>query len=131
MLSIPATGTALVTSFVISNSGWATSSENFPLSFAFAYQVSKTDSFLTIATASLRAFVEASLPAGLPVEKNLITVQGQVVDMFLSSSLVISTLKVTASKSTNVTRLLKSNVQSGFSSGNINLVFQTINNVSY
>jgi hypothetical protein len=93
--STPASGTALVTSVVTSTSGWATAAGNFPLSYSFAYQGSGSySSFLTIAALSLRAYVASALPAGLPTQSNLITLQGQAVDIFLSSSLATSTVIV-------------------------------------
>jgi hypothetical protein len=58
-------GTALVTSFIISTSRWAAAAENFPLSYAFTYQTAPTSPTLTLAARSLRAFVAATLPAGM------------------------------------------------------------------
>jgi hypothetical protein len=127
--SDPTDGTALVTSFVISTSGWATAAENFPLYFAFSYQDPITLSFLTITALSLRAFVAAALPAGLVTQSYLIALQGQAVDIFSSSSLATSSVKVIRSANLDITNILTSNLDSGFSTGNVNLVFQTINNV--
>jgi hypothetical protein len=129
--SYPTAGAALVTSFVISTSGWATAAENFPLNFAFAYQDSFTLSFLTITALSLRAFVAATLPAGLVSQSYLITLQGQAIDIFSSSSSATSSVTVKRSANLNITNLLTVNLASGFSTGNVNLVFQTINNVSH
>jgi hypothetical protein len=127
--SIPASGTALETSFGISTSGWATAAENFPLSYAFAYRISTTSSLFTIAALSLSAFVETELPAG--DNRNLVTLQGQAMDVFLSSSLATSTVTVKKSENLNITRFLSINVAGGFDTGNVNKVFQAINNVSY
>jgi hypothetical protein len=129
--SYPTAGAALVTSFVISTSGWATAAENFPLNFAFAYQDSFTLSFLTITALSLRAFVAATLPAGLVSQSYLILLQGQAIDIFSSSSSATSSVTVKRSANLNITNLLTVNLASGFSTGNVNLVFQTINNVSH
>lgn len=128
--SNPVSGSALETPFAISTSGWATAAENFPLSYAFAYQVSTT-SILTMATASKRAFVTATLPAGLAKDNYLVKLQGQAMDIFLSSGFATSTVTVRTSISTNITQLLSTNIAIGFISGDIDLVFQTINNVSY
>jgi hypothetical protein len=127
--SIPSAGTALDTIFVIETSGWATDAENFPLSYAFSYQLSTRSPFLTLAALSLRSFVGATLPAGLATQSNLIILQGKVVDLFLSSSIATSTIKVGTNTNLNITELLRTNIAIGTSSGDVNLIFQTINNV--
>jgi mannose/fructose/N-acetylgalactosamine-specific phosphotransferase system component IIC len=127
--SDPTTGTALETPFAVSTSGWAAAAENYPLSYAFAYQVT-TASMLTMATVSPRAFVTAALPAGKAIHNHLITLQGRAVDIFLSSGVATAPVTVRASLSTNITQLLALNVASGFTSGDVDLVFQTINNVA-
>jgi hypothetical protein len=126
--SIPDNGIAHKTLFAIETSGWATAAENFPLSYAFAYRISTTSSFLTIGTTSLSSFVEAELPAGY--NRNQITLQGQAMDIFLSSALAVSTVIVNRNENLNLSQSLSTNVASGFSTGNVHKVFQTINNVS-
>jgi hypothetical protein len=61
---------------------------------------------------------------------NLIALQGQAIDIFLSSSLITTNVAVNRNPDMNLTQILNTNVASGFSTGDINLVFQTINNVS-
>jgi hypothetical protein len=126
--SIPDSGIAHETLFAIATSGWASAAENFPLSYAFAYRISTTSSFLTIAATSLSAFVEAKLPAGY--NRDQITLQGQAMDIFFSSALAVSTVTVKRNENLNLTQELSTNVASGFSTGNVQKVFQTINNVS-
>jgi hypothetical protein len=60
----------------------------------------------------------------------LIALQGQAIDIFLSSSLITTNVAVNRNPDINLTQILNTNVASGFSTGDINLVFQTINNVS-
>lgn len=127
----PTTGDALVTEFLISSPGWTADVANFPLNFAFAYQLTATSPLLIIATLSLRAFSTTTLPAGAGTQKNLVTLQGQAQDVFLSSSVATATVAVTLRAGTNITNILTSSVSKGLAQGNVNLVFQTINNVSY
>ena len=42
-----------------------------------------------------------------------------------------TTARVSVITSTNISNILTSQLQSAFSSGNVNLAFQTVNNVSY
>jgi hypothetical protein len=72
--------------------------------------------------------VEAELPAGY--NRNQITLQGQAMDIFLSSALAVSTVIVNRNENLNLSQSLSTNVASGFSTGNVHKVFQTINNVS-
>ena len=127
--STPIKGFALVDNFIISSSGWASNSGNFPLSFSFGYKLSALSPYLTLAVLSLRASTKSNLPAGLNSEKSMITLQGQAVDIFSASSTATTTVSVTLSV-TNISGYLTSNLTSAFQAGNINLAFQTVNNVS-
>ena len=129
--ALPTVGSALVTQFVVSSPGWTADAANFPLSFSFAYRLSSASTYLTLGASSLRAFTTSSLPAGLSTERNLITLQSQATDIFLSFGSATSTVGVTLSATTNVSLVLTTGLSSAFSSGNINLAFQTVNNVSY
>jgi hypothetical protein len=126
----PKIGDALVTLFEISTIGWTADSANFPLIFAFDYQLSAASPSLTIAASSLRAFTTTTLPAGLVTENYAITLRAIATDLYLSSASVYSQVEVTMSKNTNVTQVLESNLGSAFDTGDVNLVFQTVNNVS-
>lgn len=127
--STPASGTALVTSFQIASPGWTADVSVFPLSFSFAYRRSLSTLYLTLAAPSLRAFTTSTLPAG-STSDGLIIVQGSAADIFLSSSSATGTVAVSTSASTNITSVLTSGLSAAFASGNLNLAFQTVNNVS-
>jgi hypothetical protein len=126
----PEAGDALVTIFQISTIGWTADAANFPLTFSFDYQLSAISPSLTIATSSLRAFTTTALPAGLVTEDYAIALSVTAADIYLSSASAYSKVKVTMSKNTNVTKLLAANLLSAFASGDINLAFQTVNNVA-
>jgi hypothetical protein len=126
----PKIGDALVTLFEISTIGWTADAANFPLKFSFYYQLSATSPSLTIAASSLRAFTTTTLPAGLVTESYSVTLRAIATDLYLSSATAYSTVEVTMSKNTNVTQVLESNLGSAFDTGDVNLVFQTVNNVS-
>jgi REJ domain len=125
----PSSGTALVTNFQIATPGWTADVSVFPLSFNFAYRSMSSAPYLTLAAPSLRAFTTSALPAGSS-SGGLITVQGTATDVLLSSSSAIGSVTVTASTSTNITSVLLKGLSKAFASGNLNLAFQTVNNVS-
>jgi hypothetical protein len=127
----PEDGDALDTIFVISTIGWTADATNFPLTFSFDYLLTATSRSLTIATSSLRAFTTTSLPAGLDTEDYAIALRATAADIYLSAASAYDKVKVTTSQDTNVTKVLADNLQSAFSNGDVNLAFQTVNNVSY
>lgn len=129
--AVPSAGDALVTQFTISSPGWTADVSSFPLSYSFAYRLSSATTYLTLAASSLRAFTTSTLPAGLASESSLITLQGTAVDIYLSYGTAKSTVSVTLSANTNVSHILSSGLSSAFSSGDVNLAFQTVNNVSH
>jgi hypothetical protein len=85
---------------------------------------------LTIATSSLRAFTTTALPAGLVTENYAVALSATAGDIYLSSASAYSKVMVTMNKNTNVTKFLSANLLSAFSSGDVNLAFQTVNNVA-
>ena len=129
--SVPLEGDALVTNFLISSPGWTTAVANFPLSFAFSFTLSARSPYLTLAASSLRAFTTSMLPAGLSTEDSMVTLHVEAVDIFSSYGEANTTARVSVITSTNISNILTSQLQSAFSSGNVNLAFQTVNNVSY
>ena len=126
----PKSGFGLVTKFTITSPGFTTDVSAFPLSFSFTYQVSQTSSRLTIAAASARAFTVSTLPAGLPTLLNLINVSSEARDIFQSSAVAFQNAVVTNLPNINVTNILATGLNQAFSSGNVNLAFQVVNNVS-
>lgn len=130
LLSSPTVGKALVTSFSIASPGWTSNAANFPLSFSFSYRLSALASYLTIAVPSTRPSTTTTLPSGLSTENYTITLQGEVTDIFAALSAASTSVSVTLSPQTNISHVLTSTLNSAFSSGNINLAFQTVNNVS-
>jgi hypothetical protein len=126
----PEGGNALVTIFEITTYGWIADAYNFPLTFSFDYLLSATSFPLTVAFSSLRAFVITALPAGLDIEGHVLTVRATAVDIYLSSASAYSNIKVTMNKNTNISKVLANNLQSAFSLGDVNLAFQTINNIA-
>lgn len=129
VLPTPIRGNALVTKFLISAPGWTADASNFPLSYSFAYTLSPASSYLTLAASSLRAFTTSTLPAGLYDEEDLVTVEGRAIDIFMSFGVATATVAVTLSPTTNVSHILSTGLASAFVSGDINLAFQTVNNV--
>lgn len=128
--SKPVTGSALVTPFVISSPGWTTDAANFPLSLSFAYRLSAASSYLTLAALSLRAFTTSTLPAGLDSQSNLLTLQGQAVDIYSASAVATASVHVIFNSTTDVSNVLSSGLSNAFSFGDVNLALQTVNNVS-
>ena len=131
LYSVPLAGNALATNFLISAPGWTTAVANFPLSFAFSFTLSARSPYLTLAASSLRAFTTSTLPAGLSTEDSMVTLHVEAVDIFSSYGEANTTARVSVITSTNISNILTSQLQSAFSSGNVNLAFQTVNNVSY
>ena len=125
----PVFGSALVTKFLIAAPGWTADAANFPLSYSFAYTVSAEIPYLSIAASSLRAFTISTLPAGNSNERNLITLEGRAIDIFLAFGVATATVEVTLSTTTNISNVLNVGLASAFASGDVNLAFQTVNNV--
>ena len=126
----PTIGNALVTQFVISSPGWTSDASNYPLSFAFAYRLSVTSNYLTLAASSLRAFTTCTLPAGLVSQGNVLTLQGRAADIYGAFGAATGSVEVQFSATTNISHVLTTGLSSAFSSGNVNLAIQTVNNVS-
>ena len=129
VLSTPVFGSALVTKFLIAAPSWTADAANFPLSYSFSYTVSSEVPYLSLAASSLRAFTISTLPAGHSNERNLITLEGRAIDIFLAFGVATATVEVTLSAATNVSDVLKVGLASAFASGDVNLAFQTVNNV--
>ena len=130
LLSEPQVGNALTTIFLVSSPGWATDISNYPLSYTFSYKLSSLSSLLTITTASVRAFTTTTLPPGLLKEKYNITLSAQVSDIYFSSGTAVTYVQVKLASGTNVAGFMKSNLLTAFNTGNVDLAFQTVNNVS-
>jgi hypothetical protein len=130
VLSVPNSGRALVTQFLISSPSWTADIANFPLSYAFAYQVGAGISFLTISTFDLRAYVTSTLPAGIIEQNSQLTLQSQVLDVFDALATAISKVSVILDPKTDVSEILTSSLGNAFANGNIDLAYQTINNVA-
>lgn len=126
----PNSGDALVTKFFLSCPGWTTDSANFPLSYSYAYTTSDVTPFLTLSTHSPKAYSFTTLPAGLTTLKNVVTVQGGVMDIFSASVTAVTSTTVYWNPSANISQITKSSLQSAFLASDINLVYQTVNNVS-
>lgn len=126
----PSSGYALLTSFLISNPGWSTDADNYPLMYSFSYRISEISSYLTLSSSSLRAFTRATLPAGLSSLSNQIIIQGKAADIYNSTATATTNVVVTEGVSTNITEILTTSLDSAFSVGNYDSVYQAVNNVS-
>ena len=126
----PRNGDALVTKFFISCPGWTADSANFPLSYSYAYTTSDITPFLTLSTSSPKAYSISTLPAGLSNRKNVVTVQGGVMDIFSASVTAVASTTVYWNPSANISQITTSSLAAAFLSSDINLVYQTVNNVS-
>ena len=126
----PSTGDALVTKFYISSPGWTTDSANFPLSYSFAYTTSEVTPFLTLSTSSPKAYSLTTLPAGLDNLKNVLTVQGEVMDVFFASVAATATTTVYYNPAANISKITTDTLETAFLSSDVNLVYQTVNNVA-
>jgi REJ domain len=126
----PTSGVGLVTNFSILSPGFTTDVSSYPLSYTFTYRASQNSALLTIASASPRAFTISNLPEGLPDLHNLVTVSSQAIDYFLSSTSVFQNVTVNKYLDAKVLQILETGLTQAFSSGNVNLVFQVVSNVS-
>jgi REJ domain len=126
----PRSGVGLITNFTLISPGFTADISSFPLTYTFTYRVSQNSANLTIASASTRAFTVSTLPAGLPDLHNLVTVSSQASDIFLSSTSVFQNVTVDASPKAELSHILKTGLLQAFSSGNVDLAFQIVNNVS-
>ena len=129
LISVPTTGAALQTKFLITTPGWTTDVSNFPLSYSFSFRISEFTAYLTLASSSLKAFTESTLPAGLRILDNLIVLQGKATDVFLSSGEATTFVTVGFDPAVNVSKVMTSSLAAAFLTGNIDAVFQTVNNV--
>ena len=130
MLSSPTNGSALVTQFLLTSPGWTADAANFPLSYAFSYKLSSVSSYLTLAASSLRPYISTTLPAGPFTLQNNLTLQTSVTDIYYSVSTATIIVKVILQQTTNTSIILTSSLKTAYNTGNINLVLQTVNNVS-
>lgn len=128
--SDPASGFALTTQFLISTAGWTSDAANLPLSYSFSYRLTESAPLLTLASLSLSAFTTSALPAGSDALNYTVTIQGKATDIFLSSATANQTVTVIPEKVVNLTEVTSNSLTEAFLVGNINLVYQTVNNVS-
>ena len=126
----PSNGMALETPFLVTSSGWTTDVDSYPLSYSFAYSLSDSGASMALASSSVRAFVESTLPAGLSSEKSRVRLTSVVVDVFESTSTVITSATVTLNPSVDVAVMLEVGLATAFSAGNIDHAIQVLNNVS-
>jgi REJ domain len=128
----PRIGTALVTQFLVTAPGWTAEAENFPLRYSFYYTVSTTLSkYLTLSSSSLKAFTTTKLPAGLSSLQNVIMLRSTVTDNLLSSSTATGNVTVTVDPSVDLSNALNTSLTEALAVGNIDLIYQTVNNVSH
>ena len=139
--SYPDIGSALVTPFTITSPGWTSDVANLPLTYSFFYRVSEQSSDLALSSPSLRAFTVSTLPAGLPVLGNAVTVRSTASDVFFSSASCYATVPVTGAGGraggeltiadiANLTLIMKRDISDAFLVGDTDAVFGTVNNVS-
>ena len=123
----PTTGSALVTVFFISSPGWTSGADCTPLRYSFAYRVSASSEYLSLAAGTERDYTRSTLPAGLPVMEHLVTMQGQATDMYNASSTATSTVTVILSPNTNTSRVLSRSLNRAFLTGDMSLAYQSVN----
>lgn len=126
----PNTGSALVTLFFISSPGWTADSDCLPLRYSFAYRVSASSGYLSLAAGTQRDYTRSTLPAGLPVTGHLVTMQGQATDMFNSSNTALSSVTVILNANTNTTGILSRSLNRAFSTGDMSLAYQSVNSAA-
>jgi hypothetical protein len=130
LVAAPSNGTALVTQFMISTPGWTAEAENLPLSFSFSYTVSELSRYLTLASSSLEAYTTTTLPPGLSALQHVITLRSRATDYLLSSATAAGNVSVTLDTSVDLSKTLNSSLTAALAVGNINQIYQAVNNVS-
>ena len=130
LVSVPTEGAALQTQFLITSPGWTSDVANYPLSYAFSFRTSEFAAYLTLATASQRTSTQSILPAGLRILNYLITLQAKVSDVYFSTSEAVSSVTVKINSAVNVSKVLSDSLTTAFLTGNMDAVFQSVNNVS-
>ena len=132
LVTSPSSGVALQTLFLLSSPGWAADSSVYPLSYFFAYRCSSYSVYKTVAAMSLRAFAYSHLPSGsISTDEsisNKVQVQVEVQDTLFSFNVATTYVSVTQG-AVNVSSYVQQNLKDAFFEGNIDLAFQTINNV--
>jgi hypothetical protein len=119
-----------LTKFLLSTAGWTADIASFPLSYSFSYRLSAASQYLSLAASSLRAYTVSTLPAGLSVLNGLITIQGEVTDVLMTSGTATTSVTAVANAAANTSHILTESLSSAFSTGDVNLAVQTVNNVS-
>ena len=127
--STPASGRAVITQFLISTPGWTTDAASMPLSYSFSYRLTPSAPYLTLASSSIRAFTSSTLPAGLSQLNNSITVRAKATDIYQSAATATTSVAVKIDKSADLTLIATTALNKAFLIGDINLVYQTVNNV--
>ena len=132
LIAFPTSGSALVTKFLISTPGWTSNAESLPLRFSFSYTVStRLSKYLTLAAPSLKAFITTTLPPGLSALENMITVQSRATDYLLSSATATTAVSVTLDPAVDLSRTLNSSLTAALEVGDVNQIYQAVNNVSF
>ena len=129
VISSPTSGRAVTTQFMISTPGWTSDAGSLPLSYAFSYCLASSAPYLTLAAASVRAYTTSTLPAGLSQLNDSVTLKVKAIDIYQSSATATTTVAVKYDKSVNLTEIATTSLTQAFLTGDINLVYQTVNNV--
>ena len=132
LVTSPLSGVALQTQFLLSSPGWAADSSVYPLSYSFTYRSSSYSVYKAVAAMSLRAFAYSHLPAGTISTdaslSNQVQVQVEVQDTLFSFNVATTYVSVTEG-AVNVSSYVQQNLRDAFFEWNMDLAFQTINNV--
>ena len=128
----PQTGTGLSTTFLMTTVGWSADQDNYPLSFAFGYQlaVSAKIPALLIRTYSTLPHTSSNLPSGLQANSYNVSVVALVMDVYLSSSSVSYNVVVHPNASFSATAYLSNILQATLASKDVDATYQAINLVS-
>ena len=130
LVAVPTSGSALSTKFLISTPGWTSDVDSLPLKYSFAYTVSEQLSkYLTLVTPNPKTYTTTTLPPGLSALRYQITLQSQAIDYFLSFATATTAVVVTLEPGIDLSRTLNTSLTAALAVGNINQVYQAVNNV--
>jgi hypothetical protein len=106
----PSVGIELTTNFLLSSNGWVDTTDGYPIQYSFFYQTAPTSPSLQTRSPSYKLSTYTTLPAGLNLYANRVTLYGVVTNAFSATTNASAIVTVNATSTglslANITSLL-------------------------
>ena len=129
----PNSGVAFNTSFYVSTPYWATSADSLPLLYEYSYKLSPFGPAMIFKTATERAYIHTSFPAGLSSSSYAIVVTAKIMDIQDASSTVTTSVTVMTNINGSISALadfLSVSLSNAKYTADVDLAISTVNAIA-